>query len=241
MTAYLAANGAHVVTVNLFVPWYGAAVADVVLADATALSGAVTLTIANATFAMSVARNPQGVELSRAFAGQTYARLVGGAGGWSRTVSLAPLKAPTGGSVLLSTALNDLAMAAVNPVTGKAESVVLGSGLDRSIGAFYVPAVNRPAGSLLAALANPLWYVDAAGVTQVATTRTGPAIAATAGQVEHYSAGMGWVSVATEDVRSWLTPGATYVSATVPMGITVNAARVHSGDDGVLRVEVLTA
>lgn len=241
VTAYLAANGAHVVTVNLLCPWYGAPVADVVLADATALSGSVMLTIANATFAMSVALDTQGNELSRAFAGQTYARLVGGAGAWGQPVTLAPLKAPPGGSVLLSTALNDLAMATKNPVSGKSESVALGTGLDRSIGAFYVPAVKAPAGALLGVLANPLWWVDTLGVTQVAKTRTGPAIAATAGQVEHYSGGMQWLAVATEDVKSWTTPGATYTSATVPQGITVNASRVRSGDEGVLRVEVLAA
>lgn len=238
MTAYLSANGAHVVTVNLLVPFYGAPVADVVLADATPLSGAVTLTIANLTLVMAVAFGASGAEQSGAFTGQTYARLVGGAGGWSQPVSLTPLRNPAG--ILLSTALGDVAMAAKNPVTGKAETVSLASGLDRSIGLFYAPPPSAPASRLLSALANPLWWVGTDGVTRVATTRTGSAIAATSAQVEMLSGSAGWARVATEDVASWATPGATYQSALVPAGITVNAARVHSGEDGVLRVEVLT-
>lgn len=238
MTAYLSVNGSQVTTVNAFVPWYGAPVADIVTTDAAVLSGSVALTIANLTLTMSVAFGADGKELSQSFAGQTYTRLVGGAGGWSQSVTLPPLRNPTG--ILLSTALGDVAMAAINPVSGKAETVALATGLDKSIGGFWAPSPSTPAGRILSTLANPLWWVDAKGVTQIAATRTGSAIAATAAQVEHYSRGKRWLSVATEDVASWLTPGATYTSATVPGGITVNAARVRSGEDGVLRVEVLT-
>jgi hypothetical protein len=226
-------------TVNLLVPWYGTPVADITLEGPNPLTGSVSLVVGNATFAMAVACGPDGVPRSATFAGQTYARLVGGAGGWRAPVTLAPLRNPAG--ILLSTALGDVAMAAVNPVTGKAETMgALPAGVDKSIGLFYVPQAGVPAGRLLAALAGPLWWMDPKGVTQVGAARTGPAIAAASAQVSHDDAGMGWVTVATEDVASWATPGATYASATVPMGITVRAARVRSDGGGDLRVEVLT-
>src|SRR5262249_40867742 len=158
-----------------------APVADVVLADATPLSGAVSLVVGNATFTTAVALTPQGVELSSAFAGQTRARLVGGAGGWGQPVNLPPLRNPAG--VLLSIALGDRGMARISRVTGRGETVSPAGSLDKSIGLFYVPGVGVPAGRLLAALANPLWWVGADGVTRVAGTRTGPAIAASAAQV----------------------------------------------------------
>ena len=238
MSFYLSANGAHVSSVDLRVPWYGAAVADITIASAFALSGSVSLTVGNLTLAMAVAINADGTEQSGSFAGQTFARLVGGAAGWRTPVSLPPLRNPAG--ILLSTALGDVAMAAVSPITGAAESVSLAAGLDRPIGYFYVPQTGAPAGRLLAALAAPLWWVDAAGVTQVATTRPTSTIGATSGQVEHYDGGKGWLTVATEDVKAWATPGATFTSALVPKGVTVNAARVRSGEAGDLRVEVLT-
>lgn len=234
---YLSANGRNVTAIDLRVPWYGLAVADVVLASPVALTGAVSLVVGNLTLAMSVGRNPEGVEQSVSFAGETRARLVGGAGGWAVRVSLSPYRNPEG--VRLSTVLADLARAAVNPVTGAAESVALAAGLDRSLGGFYVPESNALAGRLLATLANPLWWVDASGATQIATTRPTVTLAPQGAQVERYDGGKGWLTVATEDVKGWATPGATYTSATVPAGITVSAARVRSENDGVLRIEVL--
>lgn len=227
-------NGSRVVALDLMVPYYGAPVADVLLADAPTLTGAATLTIANLSLAMTVIATPSGGAASGAFAGSSTARLVGGAGGWSRRVSLAPYRNPAG--VRLSTVLGDAAKAAQGP-DGRAERVTLASGLDRSLGAFYVPETRAQAGMILSALAGSLWWIDIDGVTQVARARASTTITTPA--TVDYVAGKGHATVATEDLAAW-QPGATYTGPTVPQGFTISRTRIHTASDGVLRVEVLT-
>lgn len=236
---YLAANGARVVTLDAAFPYLGAPTADVALATGASLSSPVALTVGNLTVSMSVMLDPYtGQPRSRTFAGVTHARLVGGAGSWPTRVSLAPYRAPTGSTVLLSKVLSDLANA-TGATTATRERVRLAAGLDRSLGAFYVPETGAPAGRLLAMLAGALWWIDTTGTTQIAKTRVGAAIR-TAASVEGYDGGRAWVTVATEDVAGWM-PGATYASPSIPIGVTVEAVRVRAGGEGKLRVEALVA
>lgn len=236
---YLAANGTRVVTLDLAVPFYGAPTADVALATGAPLTSPVSLTIANLTLSMSVMLDPfTGKPRVRTFAGVTHARLVGGAGSWPTRVSLAPYRAPTGSTVLLSKVLADLATATGSSAATR-ERVRLAAGLDRSLGSFFVPETGAPAGRLLAMLAGTLWWIDATGTTQIATTRTGAAIR-TPASIEGYDGGRAWVTVATEDVAGW-TPGATYASQTIQTGVTVEAVRVRAGGEGKLRIEALVA
>lgn len=231
---YMSANGSRVVSLDLLFPYIGAPVADVGLAAGDLLTNPVILRVGNLAVKMALARRPDGSVAQASFAGSTNARLVGGAGTWRNTVTLTPYNRPAG--VLLSAVLGDLAMA-TGTTAATRERVNLAKGLDRSLGLRYVPGVARPASFLLASLSGPLWWIDAAGVTQIATTR--PAITiATPASVAELNGAKGWVSVATEDLAAW-QPGARYVSATIPNGITVAASRMHAGSDGVLRVEVL--
>lgn len=220
---YLSANGSRVVDLDLSIAYYGAPVCDLALATPVPLTGPVAVIVGNLSLVMAPLRQ-------RTFAGQTYARLVGGAAGWQKPVSIGPYSNPAG--ALLSHVLGDLAMA-----TG--ERVSLAAGLDRSLGAFYVPDNTGPAARTLAAVAGPLWWVDFAGVTQVASARPATTVNSPA-TIPDYDGGKGWVSVATEDPAAWV-PGATYTSAVIPAGITVRATRIRSGNDGVLRVEALVA
>lgn len=237
MSAYFAANGHRVTGINLLVPWYGTPVCDVTIADAVRLTNPVALTAANLTLAMAVALDAAGAERQRSFAGSATARLVGGFGGWQRAVNVPPLgPVPTG--IRRSVALRDLC-AATGATQATRERFVLAKSIDTSIGSFWVPPRGATAASLLALLAGPLWWVDAAGTTQIAATRPTFAVT-TPASVEMIAGAQGWATVATEDLRGWL-PGARYVGPTVPEGFTVNAMRAHSGPDGVLRVEVLTS
>jgi hypothetical protein len=230
MSGYLTANGFRVTDLNLAVPYYGAPVADVTLAGAQTLTNPVTLTVANLTLVMALMVGADGLQRQRPFAGVTKARLVAGAGGWSKRTSLAPYRAPTGAVIMASRVLGDLAKA-----TGESVNVQT----DRVLGAFYSPEPNAPAGRELAWLAGALWWIDTAGVTQIAAARPSSAIG-TKALVERHDGGSAWLTVSTEDVKSWCLPGATYTSAQVPYGLTIASTRVRSSNSGVLRVEVLT-
>ncbi len=234
---FLAANGQRLTALSLMVPFYGIAVADVTLASGIALVSPVTLAVGNLTRRMAIAKAPDGTLLQRTFAGVTTARLVAGFGTWPTPVRLSPYRAPAGGQVRLSTVLRDLAQATGANASTR-EQVTLTAGFDRDLGPLYCPETGAPAGRILASLAGALWYIDASGVTQIATTRPTVAIK-TVANVQEIDGGKGWAQVATEDVAAWATPGNTYTSPTV-QPLTVRAARVHASGDGVLRVEVLT-
>jgi hypothetical protein len=233
----LAANGQRASKATVTFPYYGAPVAEVSLATSAALASPVTLTLGNLTAAMAVAYRPNGTQAVATFAGVTSARLVGGAGGWRTPVALTPYDDPAG--VLLSHVLGDLAHAAVNPATGAAETVNLAAGQDKSLGRRYVPETGAAAGRILAALAGPLWWIDVAGVTQVAAARPATTIRSAA-TVEMLEGADGWARVATEDPAAWM-PGATFTGPTVLGGLTVTMTRIVCGEDGIGRVEVLFA
>lgn len=237
---FASVNGRRVVSADVLIPCVGLPVADISMADgpSPASTSAAVLTIGNLTMQMAVSVGPVAAR-SGVFAGSGSARLVGGYGGWARPVSLTPYRAPAGTQkVLLSTVLRDLAAAAVGPA-GSAERVNLATGLDRSLGAFYVPETGADAGRQLQALAGRVWWVDFAGVTQVAAARPATAItsASTIGDVNF---ARGILTAATEDPKVWV-PGATFTGPTVPGGATLAGVRLHVGPDGVLRVEALTS
>ena len=65
MSAYFAANGIRVTGINLLVPWYGAPVCDVTIADAVTLTNPVTLAAANLTLTMALAVDANGAARRR--------------------------------------------------------------------------------------------------------------------------------------------------------------------------------
>ena len=104
----------------------------------------------------------------------------------------------------------------------------LGPKFDRSAG---------PASRVLRQVAGDAWYIDASGVTQLGTwpTRKVPS----AFTVENQDGARGLFTIATEDYAAWL-PGATFTAAFISGTYTVNAVSFTFGDDGKLRLEVLT-
>jgi hypothetical protein len=231
---YLSANGRRATACNFLIPYYGAPVVDLDLAEATPLVNPVTVTIANATYKMAVGVDASGKETQRAFAGSLKARLVGGAGTWQTPVAVGPYKLASG--VMASTVLKDVVMATGTSASTR-ESVRLAA--DRSLGAMFVPGSNVPAARILTMIAGSLWWIDAQGVTQIASTRPGAAIRSACNVVD-YPGYTRVLSVATEDVAAWV-PGATFSNATVPTQVTVEGVRIHSGNDGVLRIEAMVS
>lgn len=221
---YLAVDGQRATAIDAFVPLYGAPVADVTLSASNPLPDtSVIVKIGNLSMRMTVVRQ-------RAFAGSTQARLVGGFGGWQKVVTLAPYSNTAG--VLMGSVLRDAA-------TYAGEQVNVAPALNVSLGTRWVPEPGIPAGRILAQLAGSLWWIDTAGVTQVASERTAPAILSST-SVEFFDGGRGLLNLATEDPAAWM-PGATYTGPTVPEGVTVRASRIIAHTDGRLRVEALTA
>ena len=215
---FASVNGQRSTSSSIAIPYYGTWVADVALAPDVALADAVTLQIGNLTLAGTVLRTAP-------FAGSRDVRIVGGAGGWGKTIQLDPYRLASG--VPLSLVLRDAARAC-------GETVKLAT--DRHLGEFYVPE-RGPASRILRQLGGELWWMDAAGVTQV-----GPRSATkikSAATVEDYAAGKGWLTIATEDLAAW-APGATFSGNTVPMALTVGATRIAADENGTLRLEVLT-
>lgn len=200
---------------DLGIPLLGAWVADVVLALPNVLPSSVTLTLGNLKLAGAVYRQAQ-------FAGQTTARLVGGAGGWSQAVQSRAYNNPAG--VLVSTVLSDAA-------TEVGESVVVAT--DSSLGTFFVRFADK-ASRVLGDLAGPLWWVDSSGVTHVGS-RPGGSIG-TPFQVINFDGARGIATVATEDPASWL-PGTTF-SNNVLSTQTIASVRHELAGDGVARMQV---
>lgn len=214
---YFSANGIRVSAGSLEIPYLGAAVADVTFPSAITLTAPVTLTVANLSLKLGILRQAQ-------FAGGATARLVA-APGWALTVPAKAYANPAG--VPLSMVMRDVART-IDETVSIAQ--------DRTVGLFYVRQTG-PAARLLEVLGGPLWWVDNAGVTQIGP-RASSAITSAATVVD-YAGGMGWLTVATEDLASW-RPGATFASNTVLSPITVSATRIHTDNDGTLRLEVLT-
>jgi hypothetical protein len=219
---FASANGLRSTSSSISIPYYGLWVADVELAPDAVLAGSVELQIGNLTMRGAVLR-------TKPFAGSTSARIIGGAGGWGKTITLDPYRLASG--VPLSLVLRDAARAC-------GETVKLAN--DRNLGEFFTPE-RGPAGRLLRQLGGEQWWIDtsadSAGVTQVGPRPTSKI--KSAATVADYSGGKGWLSVATEDLAAWV-PGATFSGNTVTTAITVGAVRIASGEDGVLRLEVLT-
>jgi hypothetical protein len=242
MAFWANANGQRIVDGSITLPYYGCAVADLVLATDSIVRSPVTVTVGNLTLRMALAGEAKGATVQRAFAGQTSVRLIGGAGGWPQPHKLSPYARPTG--VMLSMVLKDLAAGAVNPVSGQAETVALATGADRSLGLYFVPDPGAGCARILRQIASPggsgaLWWVDNAGVTQVGYTNR-PAVTITSeARIERFDARKSRLTIATEDIAAWV-PGAFYASPTLSAGITVGSSRVAIYPDGNVRVEVIS-
>jgi len=141
-------GGATCARAVLQLPAWGRAWADVELTEATTLAGTQTLTIADASWSMTI------VSGGVTDGGRARYRLVAGKGGWGKEI---PKKAyQNDAGVSMATVLRDAASACGESV-GALPTGRLGPHFARAKGtASSTPNLVTPRG----------WYVDAAGVTQ---------------------------------------------------------------------------
>lgn len=218
MSFFATANGGRVTTLSLGIPLLGLWMADITIADPDTLTTSpVTLVVGNLSLVGAVVR--QG-----AFAGLQRARLVGGYGGWRKTVHAQGYSNPAG--IKLSTVMLDAAAACGEQVKVQTDS---------TIGTAFVRE-NAPASRLLSHFAPGGWYVDALGVTQMGARA--PVTIGSPFTVLDFDPGPGSLNIATEDYASW-APGATFSGPTVPTPQTVSFVRLDTDDDGIARLSVL--
>ncbi len=215
---YMSVNGIRVTKGSLTIPYYGAWVADLTLATPDTLQPKATVTIGSLSLSGTILRTAP-------YAGARTARIVAGAGGWRQMLTARSYQ--FAGGVKLSTVLGDAA-------------VELGEQIKIASDAVLGQAWTRPAQlgrDLLSALADPLWWIDNAGVTQVAAARPATTIAS-AFQVLDQEPGLGLYEVSTEVLQDWM-PGALFSSPTTVGTPAVSSVTFEFDNDGMMRLRVL--
>lgn len=182
----LALNDQRIVLAVLFVPWHGRWWLDVRADVPTVMEGAVVFRVGTTEYHGFVLR-------SGAEHGAYRARIVGGAGQWSKPL---PKRSYGFASVRLKTVLADAAKE-----SGEAVSLET----DRDLGAYY----TRPAGPAFGVLEGLPWYIDPAGVTQVRERAAGSVASSFAYIGARFDRGI--VTVSTENPEDWI-PGRTFES-----------------------------
>ena len=180
-------NGAAIARATVQVPAWGLWFADVDLTDEIELAGRVTLVIGDVTASGTIVSGG-------AIHGKAAYRVVGGAGGWGKTVPRAGYSNDAGVRIL--NVLADAALACGETLAG-ALTTALGPHFARAEG---------PAYRTLNALAPQAWYLGFDGVTRFGAR---PVTAyAGAGARTRVSPAPGVVEIATEEIAA-LIPGVT--------------------------------
>jgi len=136
------------------VPAWGAWWADIDIPTDITLTGQVTITLADLSLVGTVVSGGS-------FEGRSAYHLVGGAGGWGKTVDAKSYANDLG--VSITTIMNDIQSASGETVEG----VTAGS----RVGPHFV-RTKGPASRVLHDLTPQAWYVDFAGVTQLGSRAT---------------------------------------------------------------------
>lgn len=224
---HLDANGLRVVSARVTIPPVGTWVADIELSGDLPLVSPVTLTLGNLVLVGVVIRD--GV-----IGGDRSARLIGGTGGWRRTVT--PLAYTNPAGVPASMVLGDLATEAgevIDPAElATMSALVLGQAFTRE--ATQASTVLRQVPGVGGA-----WWVDPLGVTHVLPRLTGVPIVAEY-LVEDYKPADGWLLISTEDLAAFV-PGGLVSTPTLPGPLTLGTVTIAAHDDGVVRVEAMVA
>jgi hypothetical protein len=200
MTALITLNGHDVRAVTLRVGNVGPWVAEVELTDAPALTGPCTLTIGAASFVGAVVAVQAG-----AFVGSRKLRLVGGAGGWSRTLPALDYHNDAGVKAQL---------VAADAARQSGETLGTFAPAADRLGPDFVRSAELASGVLERVAGGVTWWVDYAGVTHVGPR---PAVAVHAADYEllGYDPASRVVLLAADDV------------AKLPIGATITDARIE--------------
>lgn len=221
MTQYAEINGVRIVSGVVTIPYYGTWTADLSLvSDEPIPTDALgcTVTLGGLTLRGTAYRTAP-------FTSSRRARLVGGAGGWRRTLPKRAYYAA--GGIPLSMILGDAATEAGETVAIEADAIV-GDHLTRP---------SAPGGRLLRERVS-LWWIDPTGVTRIASARPSAAIASDF-QVIEWDTGRGWARIATESNQDWM-PGNTFLAPTMSAPQTIAQTMFRIEAQGTVRVEVLT-
>lgn len=235
MSDWASLNGQRIVSAEITIPWYGAWVADVVLPVPTAIpSGILPLVFADVTLMGTVYRQSS-------FAGSRSARLVGGFGGWLKTISARAYQNPIG--VPLSMVFGDAAGECGEVIATASQIAIAG----QTVGAFFTRQ-SAPGVRVLNQLTN-VWWIDSTGKTQV-IDRTTVSYTGTLNDSAHlgaigsafstieWSGGKGRFTVASEVLSDWM-PGRTFTDPNVTTPQTISLVVHTLKDDGHARTEVL--
>lgn len=218
MTEFASFAGARASNVDLVIPLYGLWSADVLIALDDAVPDTGALVVGNLTL--------QGFVLRQAlYGGSRRLRLIGGFGGWRKPVPAQQYTLSSG--VRASLLLSDAAKLVGERVNVPNDAVIAST---------YTRAAG-PASLLLSDVAGESWYVDAAGVTQIAAWPTAPIQSQFT--VTNQDGAAGTITVATEDYAEWV-PGKTFSSPFTVGTFTVRGLELMMKDDGIARIEVLT-
>lgn len=218
MSGSVTINNARVTKGTITVPMYGPWSADLSVESVDALATSVTIAFQDLSLVGTVIRQAT-------FAGERKVRIVGGAGGWRKTLKPRGYSLPFG--VRSSSVIGDAASEC-------GESVVVGS--DVSLGAFYTRDEGK-ASRVLRIIAGGVWYIDNAGVTQVKDRET--SAIATPFTVTKWDGGRGIFEIASENYADW-TPGKTFTTNTVPDAQTISSVSFDVTNDGNVRLTVMT-
>lgn len=195
--------------------WHG----DFTLASAAALPAVASIKLGNLTLRGAVVRD-------RPYAGARAVRIVGGSGGWRRTIGRRAYQNDAG--VPISMVAGDAAREAGESVSVTANAV---------LGA----AFTRPEGAASAVLwmLSGSWWMTPAGVVVIGPRDNVTPITSRF-DVTKFDGGLGRTRLATEDVAAW-TPGRPFSSPSIPDAQVISSVVHTMGDDGILRTEVLAA
>ena len=215
---FLSFAGQHVMTVDMVTPRWGAWSADVVLSSSADLPEvAAPLVIGDLVFTGTVFREAS-------FAASRSARIIGGSGGWPKSV---PAQDYRGTSVMASTVLRDAAAAV-------GERIVMGA-QDTNLRRFTREAA--PAQRVLRQVAGSSWWIAPDGTTHIGTR---PSIAVKGDFVViAWSGKFGKFEIATETLAEWI-PGNTFEGPSDGVQ-TISSVMIQSSNSGKLRVGVLVS
>lgn len=158
-------NGQRCLSVRVFVPYVGPWFADVAIDGAAGLTGRVTIAYGALSLVGTVDATHDGSKSD-----QQITRVIGGAGGWSRSLVAKAYANDSGVKALL--VAQDAAREAGETLGTVAPTVPL-------VGVAYVRQSGSAARALEDAVGATPWWVDYDGVTQVSTRTTSPATTGT--------------------------------------------------------------
>jgi len=210
-------NGIDVISGVVTIPYYGAWVADIVLASSSTITPTLELRVGNLTMKGTVIRESS-------FAQSRSARIVGGYAGWRKVIPAKGYSHASG--VKLSIVLGDAARACGEMVEITA---------DRSLGQGWARESSR-AEETLRIVTGGKWWMGNDGVTKTIARDTSSV--SSPFTVVSWSGGKGLFEIATENVAEWM-PGKSFESATVPKQ-TISSVSIEFDTEGKLRLSVMS-